>query len=530
MNINKLSYTFPLKNNSNCNYSNRLQQMKSDVVSFSGASPKQYPSTLAYMASEILKTNQKSNINTKPSEILASIFNITGKYGIKNEQFYTHQQAKKEKNTFPSFYNDNLKNDIINTTNEARNEVFNQWESVINGLKSKKSSHLVVEKFQDPIVRYVVWNAINFDVSENNRHIPPPLNLDVLDKTITYFQNNVKPSERGEKAQSVKYFIKTYNSMLIDNLLDDIIHKPEYSNYKLYDKNGNTIDCKQIDSADKLNEVWVRIPSLKRAAQKSENTIKSVEILSHENWCTRTRANKAKSALEDGNLYIFLDRNNNSDGYKLRTPQLAMTSYAGSIDRIQGALNNGVVPEEYYKTLVDFLEARNFIRKTDSGELKNRLLVSAYDDEGPKAFPQLLIVEYKKALESYIKAKDSEQIFLNLFSDKDIRSDKDGLIMKSYDSMVTVAKNCFVPVTMMGFDEDALLSNLSVVEDTLDLRNATISKFPTSLKSVNKMIVCSKNQFEKFKDDIIKVTTNEKGIEPRVCFDKDEVYIHKVKI
>ena len=68
-----------------------------------------------------------------------------------------------------------------------------------------------------------------------------------------------------------------------------------------------------------------------------------------------------------------------------------------------------------------------------------------------------------------------------------------------------------VPYSFLGIDEDALLENVSVIDGDLILTNknnvfdSTISQFPPNLKTVNGRIECSKMQYEKFKDDFLRV-------------------------
>lgn len=504
-----------------------LNTLKNDTVSFTGSKPYDYKTTFAYMASEVLREKQKNNINTQPKDIASAVENIVGQNGAPNEDYYQYSHATKENNKFPACYDESLKDNIIESINYTRDNVFKQWENVLIGNDFAATKHPVSKKLEDPITRFVIWEGINFGITDSDRHLPPPLDLDVLDKTIDYFQNKIEPKERGLKASSPKFFSKIYNSMIIDNLLNQIITDPIYFNYKLYDSEAEEIDKSEIKSAEDLDNVWVKIPPLKRSKADENTAIKTVEVLSHENWCTRSRENKAKAALESGNFYIYLQKEPFGADYQIKTPAIAMTSSHGKIERIQGQLNNGQIPEKHYDTILKFLTKHNYLQIEDDGSFKNITMEANSNDEGPQAYWQLLIAKGKQDIEPILKSNNAERTFRSLFGDKIIDENENGFILKSYNSKYHVSKDVAVPVSMSGFDEDMLLAMVQEVTGVLDLTNAGIEEFPKNLKTVGKKIICTKDQYELFKDDIIKATTGE--LPPSVIEKKDTVYIYRNK-
>ena len=149
------------------------------------------------------------------------------------------------------------------------------------------------------------------------------------------------------------------------------------------------------------------------------------------------------------------------------------------------------------------------------------------NDEGPQAYWQLLIAKGKQDIEPILKSNNTERTFRSLFGDKIIDENENGFILKSYNSKYHVSKDVAVPVSMSGFDEDMLLAMVQEVTGVLDLTNAGIEEFPKNLKTVGKKIICTKDQYELFKDDIIKATTGE--LPPSVIEKKDTVYIYRNK-
>ena len=69
-----------------------------------------------------------------------------------------------------------------------------------------------------------------------------------------------------------------------------------------------------------------------------------------------------------------------------------------------------------------------------------------------------------------------------------------------------------IPYSMFGFNEDDLLKDVKIIRGNfiLDnknpLYNSRITQIPQNLEQVTGRIVCNANQFEKFADDIRRVT------------------------
>ena len=75
-----------------------------------------------------------------------------------------------------------------------------------------------------------------------------------------------------------------------------------------------------------------------------------------------------------------------------------------------------------------------------------------------------------------------------------------------------------VPYTFMGIDEDEILANVEKIDGDFILFNknkifcSTITKFPPNLKKVTGYVICTEEQYNKFKEDIHRVVTSQSMI------------------
>ena len=104
---------------------------------------------------------------------------------------------------------------------------------------------------------------------------------------------------------------------------------------------------------------------------------------------------------------------------------------------------------------------------------------------------------------------------------KDIMSDSDGkLTIDTYKPQFLLNKKSgiSVPYSFLGIDEDSLLKDVAIIHGDLILTNknhvfdSTITQFPPNLKMVTGRIDCSKAQYEKYKDDMLRVAKSSEFI------------------
>ena len=450
-------------------------------VNFTGMSlPSQYKTSFDYLAARIVDGNKKWQIDGSLLSA-ANISKAMEKVFMLNKVFGPYKESNPAKIAWKNYIPQEVRVYCTDKVNEARAGRLRQWQNflenpVVEGI-SGDYDELIKDIKSDRSLKFVIWNAINSELQASNRHIPVPFDITALDETVRHFKS-IEPKFRAVTC-APSSFLKMYTHRLRDNLL------------MKKDLSANT-------------EIWVKIPSIKRDPDNKESNIAELEILSNKNWCTRSSLDKAEAALEDGDFYIYLERDDES----FWKPSIGMASSKGKIDQIQGAENNNLIP------LTELENVKKFIK--DSG-LKCQ---SGICDEGPKALQQILIaeklsqtdLESGKNLFRAIKDKDNEVIYRML--GKQIKTTPDNkYIIPTYKPQVLLNKKSgiTVPYSFLGIDEDALLENVSVIDGDLILTNknnvfdSTISQFPPNLKTVNGRIECSKMQYEKFKNDFLRV-------------------------
>ena len=405
-----------------------------------------------------------------------------------NKVFGPYIESNIDKINWRSYISQDIREYCIDKINDARAERLKKWQQFLEHPdlidENKEHPELVSDIKSDKSLKFIIWNSIISELKANNRHIPVPLDLQALEETVHYFKD-INPIFRAV-ACSKPNFIDMYTHRLRDNLLM---------------KKG----------LSDQNDVWVKIPSAKHDAENLENNIAELEILSYKNWCTRSSVDKAADALADGDFYLYLKR----DEKNIWNSLLGMASARGKIDQIQGRENNNFIPIPELENIKKFISEHNL--SCNSG----------VSDEGPKALQQLLIAERlaefnpiaEKTLSKAIKEKDYISIFKIL--GHNIKYTPDNfLTIGTYKPQFLLNKKSgiVVPYDFMGIDENLLLENVENIEGDLILANknkifnSTITKFPPNLKQVKGRVICNKEQYEAFKDDIERVVSNKSMI------------------
>lgn len=455
-----------------------------DTVNFKGMSQaSQYKTVFEYLAAEILDKNKKFQIDgslLSASTIktgIEKLFKLNKVYGP-----YTESIPSKVK--WKDYIPQDIRQYSVDKINEARASRLHEWHTFLeNPEKFEQKSYtpeLIQYLHKDKSVKFLIWNSINSELKNNNRHIPVPFNQKALLETLKGFES-IAPKDRAVRCASPS-FLEIYTHRLRDNLL---------MNKGLSDNEA----------------IWVKIPSLKNDPGNKDRNIRTLEILSNKNWCTRSSIDKAEAALEDGDFYIYLERDKNN----LWQPQIGMASSQGKIDQIQGGENNNIIP----LNMLD--KVKTFIK--ENGLKCNSDIIP----EGPKALQEILISEklseysepLGKTFEKAIKENDTFAIF-NFLGKKIKKLEDDTFEIGTYKPSYLANANSgiAIPYNMMGINESQLLNEVSKIDGDLilyhknPLFSSSIKVFPEKLKSVTGKIVCTKAQFELFKNDMLKVVNN----------------------
>lgn len=491
--LNSFNYNIPNKINvsSNIKYIqnranlSKLQPLQYDTVSFTGMSaPSVYKSVFDYLAADILSKNKKFMIDGS----LLSASNIQKAmdrlFGL-NKVYGPYTESLPEKIKWKSYIPQDVRVFSTDKINEARASRLQQWQKFLESPELEKSAkdypELVSNVKNNRSLKFVVWNAINSEIKHNNRHIPVPFDAKALHQTITGFEK-IEPIDRAVRCSSPS-FIECYTHRLRDNLLE-------------------------TKGLSDNTSVWVKIPSLKNDSHHKEENISSLEILSCRNWCTRSSVDKAEAALQDGDFYIYLERDKNRQW----KPLIGMASSRGRIDQIQGIDNNNIIPVNQLDNVVDFI-------KTSRLKCNSDII-----PEGPKALQQIYISEklaqydetLGKTLDKAIREKDDFSI-LSFLNKKVNITDNDYFVIGTYKPVYNAnqASGISIPYSMMGINENIMLQNVERIEGDLILTNknklfeSSITEFPPVLKTVTGKVVCSQKQFDMFGQDILRVVGNQ---------------------
>lgn len=477
----------------NTKYENRqkypnLAPLPKDTLSFTGMSkPSEYHSVFQYLAANILKQNpNKFDVNghmLSSTNILDGIKELFSENRIYTEYIKSDPQKIKWKNYIP----DDVRIPETARVNDARISRLNEWKTFLeNPIAHEEAecyNELVKDMNSDPSVKFVIWDAVNSELKEDNRHIPVPLNLQALSETIRGFRN-IEPKDRAVRCTSPS-FVDIYTHRLRDNLLMDM-------------------------GLSDNDSVWVKIPSLEHDKINHQRNIRTVETLSNKNWCTRSEVDKAEAALQDGDFYVYLARNPRN----LWQPLIGMAASRGKIDQIQGPLNNNIIPLNQLEIVKQFIAKNNL-------ECRKAIV-----DEGPKAYQQILISEklaekrpnFDKSFEQAIKANKVDLIYQYL--DKPVTKLEDGTLeIGTYKPSYVPNKKTgiSIPYSMMGVDEQELLKNVKIIDGNMLLADndsrfsSSIKEFPSSLQKVTGKIICNETQYKNFEVDLKRVTNNIPG-------------------
>jgi hypothetical protein len=456
-----------------------------DVVCFTGQSrPSDYKSVFDYLSAQILDSQAKKYGIDKSGLSASRIGDTLNKLDESGKIYQPVPMTVTDKIRWKSYIPTEIREGSVQKINEARVARMQEWNdflenpAMLSETGRMRNPELVERIRGNNALKLVVWNAVISELKENNRHLPVPLDEKALLETIEGFEE-IKEKDRSVRCASPS-FLEMYTHRLRDNLLMDM-------------------------GLSDHDSVWVKVPSIKHDPHNKDKNISTLEILSCKNWCTRSSVDKAEAALEDGDFHLFLKRGKN----KLWEPLVGMAMAKGKIDQIQGVDNDNIIPN-------------NLIEEIKTYIADNKIPCYYFMlDEGPKAGVAIKIGEKrgeinqtsKKSLIKAIKDKDNVSIFQSLnvpVTTLENGNLQIGTYKPSYN--IDLKKGITVPYSALGINEDSLLQNVEIIDGNLILSNnkrafnsSGITKFPPNLKVVTGKVVCSEEQFENFKDDILRV-------------------------
>lgn len=421
-----------------------------DVVKFGGLSRKEdYSSPLVYKAALILEqkfakiTGNKNPLLTDAPVSKSKLYSKgdlsktnfkDGNLNVDWKQFFnafTCAADAKKINWKINYYDDETKKDTVKLVNDARISVLTKWrdlllvpEEIISQDASENLQALKEELQSNFALKIIIWDGVNNLLANNNRHIPEPLDLEVLAKTVKEYKQ-----EDGS-------FISVYSNNLRNDVVNKMLTNPNLQKNVFKTEKG----------------LWVKIPSKKHDRENFNYNVFNIEVLSHRGWCTKSSIDKAKAALEDGNFYMYLEKDINN----VWQPCIAMTSSEGKIAQIQGRENNNVIPEQYIEIVEKFIEDRDL----DT--------LSGYSSEGPNARLQILIS--KKLKEKNPKTGISLQ---ESIAQNDVLS-----ILQHFNGLLTTKKGAplklnldptkgiVVPLRVFGIKEERFWNDLKALTNS----------------------------------------------------------------
>ncbi len=326
---------------------------------------------------------------------------------LEGDTFTSHLQARSSRATF------------------ERNSAFKSWMEYFNNTPNiTKASALVA------------ISSMFGGLKNKTDDVPPPLDTDVLEKTINNSENN----------QNINF-------------------KKDYI---------NNLQNKLIGDKEALKHSWVSIPSKENAPEDFENNVAKLKLLSSGTWCTKST--KAEEHLSHGDFHILYDN------YE---PVIGIRTTNGSVNEIQGRANNADIPLEYLDDVMTFMTKKGL----DYGFVQG-YIDFAYD----KAFE---INRMKKICAKEIEANDGYAILRKFnMHPEDVEGGKSLRTIHAFENEVTLGdigiNENEVFKDLVKIEENAIFTNskatklpkLEYIGGDADFRNSSIQDI-SSLKEVD---------------------------------------------
>ncbi len=459
-------------------FQNRLN---CDTVSFTGAPLKAYASNYdAYCAvksrfkhdfssAKDFNTKAQAKYDLLVKEIFPSEDELGEKYVCKLEWPIAIQRPEHMPIT------DSRKQILKEWINFLENPKFENRQGNYSGENESEISGALQDIKNYPSLKLIILESVVNNIKNDNKHISPPLNPYAIAKTVKDL-GTIQRNDVGGYS-----FPNKYRSELV-NLI--IKRANDSANYPAEQRKGMLEAFPYSDN--NLCGMWIKIPSKSHNKQNLKNNVRAVEIISHENWCTKNATYKASACLEDGDFYVFLEKQKDGE-YK---PTVGMALSERTVMQIQNPSNNDRFGAKYLP-VIDFIVNQ---QKLDFDYYKR--------DDGIPAGRQYEITKRLKevfngkTLEEAIKENDAETIFK--YAGIEYTKDENGLlILSKYRPKVIIKKGQVPPILFceLGIDEYALLSKVSKIVGPAEFENSEINSLPDSIKTLSGRVTIRPNQF-----------------------------------
>ena len=297
-------------------------------------------------------------------------------------------------------------------TRKLRKSILNNWLDYLTGN----------EKYSNT-TQLLILNAITKDLKNTTDTLPPMLDINALEITLTTLENILKTDSKA-----LFDLKKIYNLNLLTKCFDD------------KNKTG-----------------WVKIPSKIHDEANFEENVNKLKLMSHHNWCTKNSS--AKEYLAAGDFHIY-----NKNGQ----PKIGIRLKDNAVREIQGELNNSMFAARYLNLVNTYIKEQNIA----VGNFAQKELDKVQELEQS-------VEKIRQDLAPAIKNNNVAEIF-EYFNIKS-QQDKDGLFIidkfEQPDELYTFSD--------LGIDENNLLENVKEITHDADFADSKVTELK-NLKCIGK--------------------------------------------
>ena len=288
----------------------------------------------------------------------------------------------------------------------------------------------------------LILNSITKKLKPDNDAIPPVLNKGVLSECISDIEKNIKLDKKYNFD-----FAKLYETKL--------------RNFYMEDMNTGETGTK-----------WIVIPSKKHDRDNFKANVEKLKTLSHKSWCTKSY--NAEPYLSEGDFHVYLENGQ---------PKLGVRFVGNKIEEIQGELNNGIVPNDYFDVFDAHVREENLkLNKNAKEEIKYS---TARNEK---------IKKIKEQLKPVLATNDAAKIYEKLGFDV-------GVDNEGYLSLFWYAPTLNNEFTFsdLGINEQKLFEKVKRIEGNANFQHSKITDLKnleyiggsfttgTSIKSLGKL-------------------------------------------
>lgn len=302
---------------------------------------------------------------------------------------------------------------------EPRMNIIQDWVTCLNSDSFCGDKYTKAQKM-------LILDGVTSDLKPTTDKLPPVLNRDVLEKTISYLDSLVRQNRKAKFS-----FNEEYQARLKDYFLKECGVDSNYTG-------------------------WIKIPSKKRDLENFDKNVDILKALSCKTWCTKASA--AWEYLFRTDLAIYLEKGE---------PKLGLRIVGSKIEHVQGERNDSRIPLDYLSVFEKYKK-----------ENKYRLTSDAVDNYKTALLLRKEINKIKKDLAPFLKLENVNDAkgILSYF-EPDTVINKDGLLT----TFQYVPANKDFTYEAFGVDQNKLFSYISEIVGYANLRATPITKL-TNLK------------------------------------------------